>query len=118
MSYEISEGELFEGKLPAICSAQNSIIDMVLYSKQLSFNDIVDLVDMGKIDTVYVRRVDSDEDMVFEVTKPSDMEVLDKIMSSDGDHLVGWRVLHNHVEESNFAAALAIQEEEIEEATR
>ena len=118
MSYEISEGELFEGKLPAICSAQKSIIDMVLYSKQLSFNDIIDLAGMGKIDTVYVRRVDSDEDMVFEVTKPSDMEVLDRIMSSDGDHLVGWRVLHNHVEESNYAAALAIQEEEIEEATR
>lgn len=59
----------------------------------------------NKIDTVYVRYADEDEDRMFDCLKPSDMLELFNIITERNPSVVGWRVQHNHREEKNFALA-------------
>ena len=57
----------------------------------------------NKIDTVYVRYADEDEDRMFDCLKPSDMLELEYIITERSPSVVGWRVHHMHREEQNFA---------------
>ena len=81
------------------------LINLISYNKLVGMQTIDHLAMDNKIDTVYVRYADEDEDRMFDCLKPSDMLELFNIITERNPSVVGWRVQHNHREEKNFALA-------------
>lgn len=81
------------------------VINLISYNKLVGMQTIDHLAMENKIDTVYVRYADEDEDRMFDCLKPSDMLDLSNIITERSQSVVGWRVHHNHREEKNFALA-------------
>ena len=80
------------------------------YKKDLNFQEIYNLYNSGKIDTVFVRRSDSSEDEVFVLSKANDMMTLMDVISNDGDHLLGWKVKLLNKANEDLAAAMEVEE--------
>ena len=87
-------------------------------SKTSSFDDIYKMFMKNKIDTVAVRRVDSNENDIFDLSKASDMMTLATILKNNGDHLVGWKVMMNFKADQDVAAAMHIESVEKEETMK
>ena len=68
------------------------------YHKLVGIKRINKLRDEGKIDTVYVRYFDRDDDQVIDCHEPLDMIALEKIMREHSENVMGWRLWHHNRE--------------------
>lgn len=88
------------------------LLDLVDYTKVVSYSTIKSLAARNEIDTVYVRFADEDNDRLYDCMKPTDMKHLHDIIKSFDSCVIGWRLHHHHREERNLAIAKSIMERE------
>ena len=72
-------------------------------------NIIMSLFAEHKIDTVSVRRKDSDEDEVFDLHKGHELVALTQVIGGTTDHLVGWKLIQRHKEDRDLAKAMEVE---------
>ena len=88
------------------------MIDLVDYSKLCGFQTIKKLAEDNKIDSVYVRYVNENQDMMIDCNKPTHMLHLKDIIASRSPLVVGWRLHHHRRNDKNEQAARKLMEQD------
>ena len=88
------------------------MIDLVDYTKLVGFRTIRELAEDNKIDSVYVRFANENEDRMIDCNKPTHMLDLRDIIASRSPLVVGWRLHHHHRNDKNEEAARKLMEQD------
>jgi len=76
------------------------------FSKKLSPYEIIVGVVSRKWDTLVVRRIDSNEDQVFDLTKEVESKTMSELITIGADQLLGWKTEMRHKEDHEMAMAV------------
>ena len=88
------------------------MIDIADYTKLVGFRTIKGLAENNKIDSVYVRFANENEDRMIDCNKPTHMLDLRDIIASRSPLVVGWRLHHHHRNDKNEKAARKLMEQD------
>lgn len=86
----------------------NDNLKSAAFTKDLTVSDMMVKLESKEIDTVLVRRIDSNEDEVYDLHKPQDLINMANRIQHDGNHLLGWKAINRHVEDRAVASAIEI----------
>ena len=88
------------------------MINLVDYTKLIGFHTIKELSEDNKIDSVYVRFANENEDRIIDCNKPIHPLDLRDIIASRSPLVVGWRLHHHHHNGKNEKAARKLMEQD------